>query len=239
LCKLKAEILAVEMAKSRMRKKGDDGLFAVHGMVRASLERLWRRKNPPTLSEVLVDLLNGNKLTGKSKRRVARIIQLIRFQKGYKSQFNASMHLNDDSLADIYFNSYAECGFELSESLRNYKVIPQFDPAEFGPMLYFLSAKSNGGSPEEQTEIGAVMCTLQLAERDQIDNVRKCSCGKFFVAGRIDQSYCSVKCRVKTHQSSDEFKAKRRRADRERYRLHRDGKVKESGGRKHVTKKTR
>jgi hypothetical protein len=223
------------MAKSRMRKKDDGGLLAVHGLVRESLERLWKGEKPPTLSEILVDFLNGSKLTPKSKERVERIIQLIRFQKGYKSQFNARVQLNDDLLADLYFNSYARCSFELSENLRKYRVIPQFDFAEFGPMLSFVSARSDGGSPEKQAETSAVMCALQLAERDQLENVCKCSCGVFFVAGRIDQSYCSVTCRVKAHQSSDEFKARRRKADRERYRLHRDGKVKEVRGRKHGT----
>ena len=230
------------MAKSRMRKKGDDGLWAVHAIIPELSERLLKGGHPPALSELLVELLNGHVLTGDSKRRVERIIQLLRFQKGYASQFTACLDSPEpNGLTDIYLDSLIECNRELSERLFNYTVIPQIHPIGKGnvPTLYFLSAESHGGSPEEQTEIGAVMCALQLAERDQIDNVRECSCGTFFVAGRIDQQYCSVKCRVKAHQSSDEFKAKRRKADRERYRLHRDGKVKESGGRKHGTQETR
>jgi hypothetical protein len=234
-------MLAVKMAKSRKRAKGDDGLWAVHAIVPGLSERLLKGGRPPTLSDLLAELLNGHVLTNDSKRRVERIIQLLRFQKGYRSQFTACLDSSepDNGLTDIYLDSLIECNRELSESLFNYKVIPQIHPVGNAPVLYFLSAESNGGSPEKQTEIGAVMCALQLAERDQLENVRKCSCGTFFVAGRIDQHYCSVKCRVKAHQSSDEFKAKRRKADRERYRLHCDGKVKEGRGRKHGTQKTR
>jgi len=227
------------MAKSRMRQKGDDGLWAVHAMVRESLERLWKGEQLPTLSQILVELLNGGVLTADSKKRVEGIIQLLLFQKGYGSQSAARLGSHDDVLTDIYLDSLIECNGKLNESLFHYRIIPQIHPAGTAPMLYFLPVASNRRSPEKKAEIGAVMCALQLAERDHIDNVRKCSCGKFFVAGRIDQSYCSVECRVKAHQSSDEFKAKRRKADRERYRLHRDGKVKEGGGRKHGTKKTR
>jgi hypothetical protein len=45
----------------------------------------------------------------------------------------------------------------------------------------------------------------------------KCRCGKFFLARRIDQRHCSTNCRVREHQSSDEFKEKRRIYDRRHY----------------------
>ena len=138
----------------------------------------------------------------------------------------------DDTLADAYFISLIECNRELNEGLSRYRVIPQIHPIGDGPLLYFRSYKPNDGYGQEQYEIGAVMCALQLADRNQIDDVRERSCGTFFVAGRIDKSHCSTKCRVKAHQSSEEFKAKRREADRERYRLHRDGKVKQPNRRK-------
>lgn len=222
-----------------MRKKGDDGLLAVQGIVRESLERLWKGERLPALSEILVDLLNGSVLTADSKGRVERIIQLLRFQKGYGSQLTTRLRLRDQVAADLYVTSLIACNVELNQALMSYKLIPQIHPVGDAPLLFFLSSESNGGSAEEQAEIGAVMCALQLAERSLIDNVRECSCGTFFVAGRIDQNYCSVKCRVKAHQSSEEFKAKRREADRERYQQHRDGKVKETNRRKDGAQKTR
>jgi hypothetical protein len=226
------------MAKSRVREKGNDGLFAVHAMVRDFSERLSSYKLPPTLSEVLIDLLNGNSLKAANKERVVRIHELLRFQKGYASQAIARFR-SRGKFSDFYIENLLECYFELNERLSSYKITPQIDPIGAAPTLYFLPAESSGHSPEEKAEVGAVMCALQLAQQDQIDTVRECLCGTFFVAGRIDQNYCSARCRVKAHQSSEEFKAKRREADRERYRLHKDGKVKETNRRTNGTKKTR
>ncbi|MDR3411077.1 MAG: hypothetical protein P4L87_09080 [Formivibrio sp.] len=227
------------MAKKRMREKGDDELFAVHSMVREFSERLSNYESLPTLSEVLVELLNGKTLNVASKQRVMRIIQLLRFQSGYVSQLSTRLQPRDQVVADLYIDALLGCNSELNDALLNYKVIPQIHPIGTAPILYFLTAESNGHSPKENAEIGAVMCALQLAQQSQIENARECLCGTFFVAGRIDQNHCSVKCRVKAHQSSEEFKAKRREADRKRYRLHRDGKVKETNRRINGTKKTR
>jgi hypothetical protein len=193
----------------------------------------------PTLSEVLVELLNGNTLTATSKQRVERIIQLLRFQRGYESQLTTRLRLRDQVASDLYVTSLIECNIELNRRLMTYNVIPQIHPLGTAPTLYFLPAQSKGHSPEKEAEVGAVMCALQLAQQSQIDNVRECLCGTFFVAGRIDQNHCSVKCRMKAHQSSEEFKAKRREADRNRYQLHRDGKVKETNRRNNSTQKTR
>jgi hypothetical protein len=243
-----------------MRKKGDDGLSTVYAMVREFSERLSqfeslpkrlskfdeslpthlsKSESLPTLSEVLVELLNGDTLTAVSKPRVERILHLLKFQRGYVSQLATRLHSRDQVAADLYVTSLLECNFELKERLLCYKVTPQIHPAGTPPALFFLPVESSGQSLEEKAEVAAVMSALQLAQQSQIDNVRECSCGTFFVAGRIDQQHCSTKCRVKAHQSSEEFKAKRREADRNRYRLHRDGKVKETNGRKDGTQKAR
>lgn len=226
------------MAKKRMGAKGDDGLLATAEMVRKFSERISDYKSPPTLSEVLVELLNGNTLTSARKQRVERIIQLLQFQRGYESQLATRLR-GHDQFSDLYVTSLVNCNEDLNEMLMNYKIIPQVHPWGTAPTLYFLTTDSDGHSSKEDSETGAVMCALQLADRNKIGDVRKCSCGTFFVAGRIDQNYCSVKCRVKAHQSSEEFKAKRREADRANYRLHKNGKVKETNRRKNVTQKAR
>ena len=231
------------MARKRKGTKGDDGLLATAAMVRKFSERISDYKSPPTLSEVLIELLNGEALTSSSKGRVERMMQLFRMQKGYESQIFTRIRskgkaAKGDSIIGLLIDSAIDANSELNDMLLKYAVVPQFYPVAEASTLYYLSGGSNC-SPEKQAEVGAVMCAVQLAERNQIQNVRQCSCGTFFVAGRIDQNYCSVKCRVKSHQSSEEFKAKRREADRERYRLHHDGKVKETSRRKNVPQKTR
>jgi len=63
------------------------------------------------------------------------------------------------------------------------------------------------------------MGLTHLALRDELDRVRRCRCGKYFFARRLDQVYCRTKCRVLYHQSSPEFKVKRRKYQREWYHL--------------------
>ena len=231
------------MRKKRMRKKTDDGLFSVQAMVRDSLSRLWNEHPDriPSLAEIFVDLLNTDGNLGiSSKKRIEDVIRLLRLQAGYRSQFVEAMHTEMRVAEDLYCDSYVKVSFQLNEVLRKYSFTPQFDLAESGPMFFFLSAEAEeGSSPDEQNETAAIMCALQLADRGQIDMVRQCSCGTFFVPRRIDMHHCSTACRVTQHQSTEEFKAKRRKADRERYRLHRDGKVKQVQGGKNVTHKAR
>lgn len=231
------------MAKKRMRPKGDDGLPGVHLIIREFSKRLSDDKSPPSLPEVLVELMNGEALTSSSKGRVERMMQLFQMQKGFESQIFTRIRskgkvAKDDSITNLLIDGAIDANFALNYLLLQYAVVPQFHPVAEASTLYFLPQDSNC-SPEKRAEVGAVMCVVQLAQRNQIQNVRECTCGKYFVAGRIDQNYCSVKCRVKAHQSSEEFKAKRREADRERYRLHHDGKVKETSRRKNVTQKAR
>jgi hypothetical protein len=125
----------------------------------------------------------------------------------------------------------------LNKVLREYSFTPQLEPVWDLRRKTFFAALPN--STEENAERNGVMYALMLFERREISRVKGCHCGKFFVPRRVDQRHCSVKCRVNDHQSSDEFKAKRRAADRERYRLHRDGRVKQTTRRKHGTQKAR
>jgi hypothetical protein len=224
-----------------MRKKIDYGGSAGPEMVRKFWEKnsevIVNHQQRRTLSEALVELLNGDTLTTATKDRVVRIIHLLR---AHQVILNQSMEaLRDDKPANTLIPSLIQFNSELNERLLRYKIIPQVDLFKVAPRLAFIAADSHRQSAEDFAEVQAVWCMLQIAERNQIDDVRECSCHRYFVAGRIDQTHCSVKCRVKAHQSSEEFKAKRRVADRERYRLHRDGKVKETDRRKNGTKKAR
>jgi len=92
-----------------------------------------------------------------------------------------------------------------------------------GQHIGYASEARTGVEPDE---IGAVMCVINLGARDELGDVRQCKCKRYFLARRTDQLYCSTKCRVRYHQSSDEFKAKRREYLREWYRLKKSGKVK-------------
>lgn len=228
------------MAKSRKGKSDGDDQFTVQVMLGEFSERLAKEKSLPTPSEMLVELMNGDVLTGDSKMRVGRIIQLLRSQKEYVSLIAARMpEQANPAITDSYMRTLIDISVQVNEWLSRYAVIPQIEPFFPAPLHYFLPADSTNRSASERADVSAVLSAVLLAQRNQLGDVKQCSCGSYFVAGRIDQSYCSVKCRVKAHQSSEEFRAERRKKDRERYRLHRDGKVKEGRGRKHGTQKAR
>ncbi len=61
--------------------------------------------------------------------------------------------------------------------------------------------------------------TLLLANmKDELDRVKLCNwCGAYFFATRVDQVFCSDRCRVDQNQSSPVFKQKRRARARANY----------------------
>ena len=221
------------MARKRMREKEESRLVTADMLLKFS-ERLSDPVVPPSLPEALVEILNGSKLSGPSTERVMRIISILQTRQEYmprliRGEFSDKRHF--EPLVGALLGD----ALELNELLGRYRISPQIDPIGLYPKIYYFSQISGDEEPEHL----AVMCSLQLAERDELDRVGHCNCGRFFVAGRIDQRHCSTGCRVKEHQSSEEFKTKRRRADRERYRLHKGGAVKQSDRRKNGTPKTR
>src|ERR1035438_1449196 len=107
------------MAKKRMGRKGDVGLLAAAEVVRKFSECISDRRAPLSLSYVLVDLLNGDKLTTASKERVNRIIQLLRIQQGFLNQLTAGPR--DQKLAEMLVKSLNQFNSELNERLLRYK----------------------------------------------------------------------------------------------------------------------
>jgi len=172
----------------------------------------------------LVTTLNGRELQGEGRDRVLRIIGLLRTRRWYMSRLLQSDPATLESKQTVSLMEVLLSDADtLNAMLQRYTLAPQVNPIQRVPSLMYIPTDEvlNG------LEAATVMRILHLAERDDLDRVRDCNCGRFFLAGRIDQQHCSVACRVKAHQSSDEFKAKRRIAERERYKLKRSGKVKQ------------
>lgn len=225
------------MGKKRLTEISAASIQSTVEMMQALSIDISEKTPPPSMSELLVEILNGNQLDADSKARVVRIIQLLQWRQGYHAQLvmGGQSEIQSEMLVDAFVN----VGFELNEALGNYSVTPQIDISSRLPEVVYTSPDPSTGSQQKKIESSAVMAVIQLAERDQLSGVRQCTCEKFFHTRRIDQYHCSASCRVKVHHASDEFKAKRREADRERYRLHRDSKVKETTRRKNVTRKAR
>jgi hypothetical protein len=225
------------MAKKRLTDVSAASVQSTVEMMRVLSVAISDDTPPASLSELLIRMLNGNQLHAENKARVVRIFQLLLFRHGYMAQLLVGGQI--EAHRNALMDSLQAVGFELNEALRNYSVTPQVDWSLRIPLVFYTTLDPATETQQKDIESTAVMALIQLAERDQLSGVRFCECDKFFLARRIDQYHCSPACRVKAHHSSDEFKAKRRKADRERYRLHRDAKVKETTRRKNVTHKAR
>jgi hypothetical protein len=173
--------------------------------------------------EDLVSWLNAT--AGKrSTARVSRIIQLLQRECAIRS-LNSSRTDAERLRAAKLITSISESPLELDNLLLRYWVSPRLIFLEDGPQIFYFSTRKTRDKVE-MGEIAAVMCVTYLGSRDELDRIRKCSCGKYFFARRLDQLYCQTKCRVRYHQSAADFKAKRRRYQREWYHLKKSGKVK-------------
>ncbi|MGA8734345.1 MAG: hypothetical protein WB558_10530 [Terriglobales bacterium] len=176
-----------------------------------------------TSPERLVSWLNGTAGTS-SNDRVSRIIELLQKERAIHSLASSRTGAERQRAARL-IASISESPLELNDLLLRYWVSPRLMFLEDGPQItYFSTGKTR--DTVEMGEIGAVMCVTYLGSRDELDRVRKCQCGKYFLAHRLDQLYCQTKCRVRYHQSTDDFKAKRRKYQREWYHLKKSGKVK-------------
>jgi len=221
------------MASSRMSESGTDPAVAVL-MARAHElnKRMLATVLPPTTAEELVQDLNSNRLDAPGKARVKRIIQLLqKWQAFLASSGSMGMWKRSRTQSEqqhLFALALAVPGdaLDLDELLARYWVSPRIIPYTGAIRIAYIVRKSKGNAGAEEAESGAVMCVLQLALRDELDRVRSCDCGKFFFAHRIDQRYCSTGCRVRYHQSSEEFRAKRREYLRKLYHLKKYGKVK-------------
>lgn len=221
------------MAKRRKTEREAAGALVTGNSDVAFLERLAGMWNPTRDAEALTALLNGNDLAKDARDRLITILGTLQTRQHYMqalSRGEFSTHAQD------LVSSLTADVLRLNESLRRYSLTPQINPWDEHTRTFFALPDSL----EEDSESNGVMYVLKLAEKGEIDSVRHCRCGKFFTAKRVDQVHCSTRCRVNEHQSSDEFKAKRRKADRERYRLHKKlGAVKQSSRRKNGTQKAR
>src|SRR4051812_43553731 len=123
------------MSKSRKRKT-DDGLLVTSSMLHSHSELLSKFVNPPTLAEVLVDILNGDVLTPGSRARLVRIIEMLRIREMYLARFAAEYR--NKQIADLIVTSLIGQNSELNEMLTRYNVVPQLYPGGAPPCVFYL-----------------------------------------------------------------------------------------------------
>jgi hypothetical protein len=189
----------------------------------------------------LADWLNRTAGTNKGTR-VARIIQLLQIERALQALPGSRSEADRRRLVEIINATNEDYSTdELGDLCGRYWVSPRLRFTSEGPRLFYVStdAKLKTRNNVDPDELAAAVYVIQLGTMgDELDRIRKCFCGKFYQANRIDRHYCSTACRVRHHQSSPEFKGERRRKMREYYELKKSGKVsaKESA---HGTRKAR
>ena len=118
----------------------------------------------------------------------------------------------------------------LSDLLREYKYYPMLLPLGSRSGCYWYpvprGSKYARGWAAEYDDANAVYHLAQLAKADLLNQLKKCSCGRWLFARFSHQRFCSAQCREKEFRSSPEWKEYRRKKAREYYQLHKSGKVK-------------
>jgi len=171
---------------------------------------------------------------------VARLIQLLRKQRAFQSLAGSGSEADRRRLVEIIKAVDEDYSTdELGNLCDRYWVSPRLKSTRDGWRMFYVSTDANLKTKDrvDPEEIAAAVYLIQLGTMgDELDRIRKCFCGKFYYANRIDKDYCSTACRVRHHQSSPEFKAERRQKLRGYYELKKSGKVREGA---HGTRKTR
>jgi len=229
------------MAKRRMSDEEQMLANVFEERVAKLAERHFEYTLPPATAEELVVVLNRKELGAQGKTRVKQVIQLLQKWQAFMSRFGwgaAKTQAERERLIE-FASAVPGDALDLDELLSRYWVSPRIVPDRGAPRIAYVVQASKGNEGAIESESGAVMCALQLFVRDELDRVRLCDCGNFYFAKRIDQRYCSTKCRVRFHQSSEEFKAKRRVYLRKLYRQNKQRKVKQQKKGTHGSQKTR
>jgi hypothetical protein len=187
----------------------------------------------------LADWLNHTART-EPGARVWRIVQLLKKRRAIQALAGTGSEADRLRLVEI-INEVNEdySKDELDDLCDRYWVSLRLRFTKDGPRMQYVMTDAKGKTryDVDPSELAAGIYVIQLGVMaDELDRIRRCFCGKFYYAKRIDTQYCSTTCRVRHHQSSPEFKAERRKKLREYYQLKKSGKVKEG---MHGTRKTR
>jgi hypothetical protein len=219
------------MEKSRMHLSELDPSNEMDRRAIELHQQNWETVLPPRGAKELIEVLNGKRLTVASKQRVERILTLLQKWQAFRAYIGwkwggGKTNAEIERLNTVVSNVPGDTG-DIYRLLSQYWVSPRILPVNGSPRIGYLVRAKGRNAESHKLETGLVMCLLHLSMTDELDRVGKCDCGQFFFANRVDQRYCSTRCRVRFHQASDEFKAKRRIKARKIYELKHTSKVKQ------------
>jgi hypothetical protein len=97
------------------------------------------------------------------------------------------------------------------------------DPVDDATGLDNLLISYQLDCPRPQGEQWAIEQLIDLSRARKLSLLRKCDCGSWFLASRVDQTACSPQCRRRVYEQSEDYKAKRREYMRKNYHLKKQG----------------
>ena len=116
----------------------------------------------------------------------------------------------------------------VNRKLNDYRFAYALDLSKQEPMVWTMCGSEDLPSTPVPRETIAVFHVVELAKLSVLDKVRKCKCGdcdKYFFARRPEQHFHAAKCRIRFGEASPERKQRKREQARQRYHLHKSGKV--------------
>jgi len=105
----------------------------------------------------------------------------------------------------------------LNSRLRRYRFVPTC--WLWGDSLFHFVPSNSPDETRKRSitaEQNAVQTILRLAESGELDKLRQCECGAWFL-GRRDRRFCGPVCRQKPYRASESFRAHRREYMRRYY----------------------
>lgn len=188
-------------------------------------------RTPLTSVELVVNGLNGENLSGKTKRtdidpRVLRVF-VKRFQR-------LDLVLARMDPATLEYEAWKmesdawRCISALNRLFSRYRLLPNISPAarggrQSGWCLHW--ARIHASQP--WLEVSRVLAIEKLASEGRIQSFKQCGqCQRWLYARFSHQRFCSETCREEFHRSDMADKARRRDWARSNYQIHKTKNVK-------------
>ena len=161
-----------------------------------------------------------------TKASRARVCHLLREINETSAMLAASDAENPDfDFFDFEHETISPRIHHIQELLDDYPKWPSIGIA-YKDMAAVLNIEDASGRGRPLGEQLAIWDIVRLTNSGDLKRVRQCECAKWYYATRAEQKACSARCRHKTYEQTEAFKAKRRVYMRDYYRLKQSGKVK-------------
>lgn len=167
---------------------------------------------------------HGAKNSAASRKRIEGLLNNLRQVLAIVANVPPNFDWDNAGYAPDYSlpDSYDELTLELANRLQDYPTCPFFNVDVGGQ--WYIEDGVWGVRPAGESV--AAHSILELAKAGLLDRINRCDCGKWYFARFRHQHSCSAACRRHVYETTEKFRAARRKYMRKYYRLKNSGKVK-------------